>query len=103
MNPKTVLVALVLLAFGGFSMFVMWEIGYLGIWQAGISGLGEMQVLVDLVIACAIIGMWMLVDAPERGISPWPYLALVLVGGSLGVLVYLLRRGLARRLPLQTA
>ena len=28
---------LVFAAFGAFSLYVMWQVGYLGIWQAGMS------------------------------------------------------------------
>lgn len=92
MSLKTTSITLVLLVFGVFSGYVMYQIGYTGIWRAGFSGLGEMQILADLVIACAVIGLWMIGDARARGINPLPYLLLVLVGGSLGVLLYLLRR-----------
>jgi len=39
-----------LLAFGLFSSYVAWEVGYLGIWRAGLANLGAMHILADLVI-----------------------------------------------------
>jgi hypothetical protein len=53
---------------------------------------GAMQVLADLVIACLLICFWMVADARERGMNPWPYVAITLFAGSFGPLLYLLRR-----------
>ncbi len=33
-------------------------------------------------------------DAKRRGISPWPYFAVTLVAGSIGILAYLVAREL---------
>lgn len=86
------LLILVLAGFGAFSMFVMWEVGYLGIWQAGLASLGAQQVLLDLVVmSCIVMGLlWQ--DAQRTGRAFWPYALITLAAGSFGPLLYLLLR-----------
>ena len=83
---------LVLIDFGLFSGWVMWQVGYLGIWQAGLSSPGAQQILVDLVIAAGLICSWMVVDARKCGVNPWPWVLVTLAAGSFGPLAYLLWR-----------
>lgn len=87
---KTILLLLVLSAFGAYSLWVTWEIGYLGIWQAGFANAGSTQVTLDLIIACGIAVVWMVQDAQRMGRNPWPFVAITVVGGSFGPLLYLL-------------
>lgn len=68
------------------------QVGYLGIWQAGVANPGALQVLLDLVIVCALASAWMLVDARERGLAAWPFVAITLAAGSFGPLLYLMYR-----------
>jgi hypothetical protein len=86
--------------FGLFSTYVVYVHGYVGLWQAGFTNTATLQILLDLLIACTVLIVWMFRDAPQRGLNPWPYALLTLAGGSLGVLVYLIRREYA---PMQTA
>ena len=81
----------------------MWQVGYLGIWQTGMSSPGAWQVLIDLVLMSRIALGYMWHDA-QRG--PGCLFALVtLAAGSFGPMLYLLlapRHALARtcvRLP----
>lgn len=92
MQWKTFLLALVLAAFAALSIYAMLQVGYLGIWQSGLTSWGAFQILVDLVIACSLICLWMVLDARQRGANPWPYVAITLVSGSFGPLLYLLMR-----------
>jgi hypothetical protein len=93
-NPKEIamrtVLFLVLAAFGAFSMYVMWQVGYLGIWQAGMSSPGAWQVLVDLVIMSFIALGFMARDAKRTGRSVWPFALITLAAGSFGPLLYLL-------------
>lgn len=83
---------LALAAFGAFSTYVMWEVGYLGIWQAGMASLGAWQLLLDLVLmSCITLGfLWR--DAQRTGRTLWPFAVLTLAAGSIGPLLYLVLR-----------
>lgn len=82
----------VLVLFGGFSAWVMWQIGYSGIWLAGVESMGSLQILLDLSVACSLIGIWIYQDAKSRGVNPYPWLVGTLLGGSLAPLLYLIIR-----------
>lgn len=56
------------------------------------AGGWDWQIFSDLVIALLLCCGWMWRDAKRRGASAAPYIALTLVAGSFGPLVYLLRR-----------
>ena len=100
MNRVISLVALiVLLGFGAYSAWVAGTHGYTGFLTLARREPWAMQMLLDLVVACFLYTMWLTPDARRHGISPWPYLALTLVAGSLGGLAYLVRRGLVGRAP----
>lgn len=86
---RTVLI-LALAAFGAFTMYAMWEVGYLGIWQAGMSSVGAWQVLLDLVVMSLIALGFIWRDAQRTGRTVWPYAVLTLAAGSFGPLLYLL-------------
>lgn len=92
MNWKTLLLLFVLLDFGVFSAYAIYQVGYIGLFEAGLANWGAAQVLLDLVIVCALACLWMVNDARQRGTNPWPFVALTLVGGSFGPLLYLLKR-----------
>lgn len=102
MNWKSVLIAVVLLDFLALTGLALWEAGYLGLFRYQLATWAGAQVLVDLVIACALVAMWIYGDARRRGVNPWPYLVLTLFAGSIGPLAYLLRRYWGRQ-PLPQA
>ncbi|MCC2615915.1 hypothetical protein LJ739_06650 [Aestuariibacter halophilus] len=97
MNPRVVLLSVVLALFGGYSVWLMMEVGYVAIWQAGFTSPAALQILMDLAIACVIISSWMIGDARARGITVWPWLVAVLTTGTLAILVYLLVREFAQK------
>jgi hypothetical protein len=97
---KKLLLFAVLAGFGLFSTYVLYVHGYVGLWQSGFTNAATLQILLDLVIACSVLIVWMFRDAPQRGLNPWPYAIMTLTGGSVGVLVYLIRREYA---PAQAA
>ncbi len=92
MNSRTFLLILILAGFAALSGYAMYQVGYFGIWQAGFSSWGAMQILADLVIASLLVCIWMVKDARAHGQSPWLYVAITLAAGSFGPLLYLLRR-----------
>lgn len=84
------LLILVLAAFGAFTMYAMWQVGYLGIWQAGMSSVGAWQVLLDLVLMSFIALGFIWRDARQTGRTVWPFAVLTVAAGSFGPLLYLL-------------
>ncbi|MBI3971218.1 MAG: hypothetical protein HY332_08005 [Chloroflexi bacterium] len=52
-----------------------------------------MLATVDLLLALIIGVRWMWQDARAKGIAPLPYALLTAAGGSVGLLVYLVRHG----------
>ena len=90
------LVGLVVLAFfGAYSVWVIAGYGATGFLSLAAREPWAMQMLVDLVLACAFGIGWMIRDARPRGIATWPFIALTIAAGSIGLLVYVVRRGLA--------
>jgi hypothetical protein len=89
---KAILIAIFVL-FDAYTFYAIYQVGYLGIIEAGLVNPGSLQVLLDLVIACSLIAWWMVNDARANGRNPWPYLIITLFGGSLGPLLYLILAG----------
>lgn len=91
MTKKQVLLAFVLFDFSVLNAVVLYQYGYAGFVELATANLATVAVLVDLTIALSMVAVWMWNDARDRGISPLPYLAVTLVLGSVGPLIYLLR------------
>ncbi|MFN3303941.1 MAG: DUF2834 domain-containing protein [Roseateles sp.] len=81
---------LVFAAFGAYSLYVIWQLGYVGLWQAGMANIGTWQVLLDLVIMSVLALGWMARDARSTGRTLWPYALITVAAGSFGPLLYLL-------------
>ena len=92
MTFKQLCLWIMFISFGLFSSWVMWEVGYMGIWQAGFESPGSLQILLDLVVCCLLICSWIKNDADARGVNPYPWIAFVFSSGSLAILVYLIVR-----------
>lgn len=89
MRP-TLLLAAVFAAFGAFSLYAMWQVGYLGIWQAGMASVGAWQLLLDFVITSLLLLGFVARDARQTGRKLWPYALITLAAGSFGPMLYLL-------------
>ena len=89
--------ALVLAAFGAYSLWVVAGYGYTGFLSLAAREPWAMQMLLDLVIACSFGIGWMIHDARKRSISAWPFVVTTLALGSIGLLAYVVRRGLSSR------
>lgn len=50
------------------------------------------QVLVDLSIAITLASIWVHRDARSRGLNPWGHIVSMVLLGTIGFLVYLIRR-----------
>ena len=96
MTVRLILCA-VLAAFGVLTTLALREVGYWGILEPHFRSWGEGQVLADLVIMCALGIVWMVRDAKDRKLPAWPFVAITLVAGSFGPLLYLVTRGLRKK------
>ena len=93
---KLAIAAVVLAAFGAYSIWVVWSYGYFGFLSLAGREPWAMQMLLDLVIACSFGSGWMLADARRRGIAAWPFVLATVALGSIGLLAYVVRRGSLR-------
>ena len=92
MNVKQIGLSLVLLDFAGLSAYAVYRYGYVGVFEQLLANVATATLFVDAVIALSLITLWMWGDARERGLSLLPYLLLTLTFGSVGPLLYLIRR-----------
>lgn len=92
------LAAVILLAFTAYSLWVVAGHGYFGFISLALDHDWAMQLLIDLVLACSFGLAWVTQDARKRGITTlWPYYAMTIVVGSIGLLAYVVRRAFATR------
>ena len=94
MSTRATLLLLVTAAFGVLSAFALADVGYLGIIEPHFQSWGAGQVFADLAILAILACFWMVADARKSGISAWPFVAITLVAGSFGPLLYLIVREL---------
>jgi hypothetical protein len=97
LRGKAAIAALVLVPFTAFSLWVVATHGYTGFLSLAGREPWALQMLLDLVIACSFGVGWVVGDARKRGIAAWPYVVMTIVVGSIGILAYVVRRGLAPR------
>src|SRR5262249_13095122 len=74
MNWKQLGFGLLLADFAAFTGWVIWQYGYIGLFQIALSNAAMVQVTTDLVIACSVGMFWIYNDARTRNVNPWPYL-----------------------------
>lgn len=92
MNLKKLLLGFLFVDFAAFNAYVVYALGYDGFVREALASLGSIAVLVDLSIALGLVFYWMVQDARRRGVSVLPYVPLLVAFGSVGPLLYLLRR-----------
>ena len=88
--PMKTALTLVFAAFGAYSLYVIWQLGYIGLWTALLSNIAGWQVVLDLLITSALLLGYLWRDAQASGRRFWPYVLLTLTAGSFGPLLYLL-------------
>jgi hypothetical protein len=91
-NRITVIAAIVLAAFGSFSLWVVWTEGYFGFLRSAGRDMWSLQMLLDVAISSTFVIGWMVRDAKSRKIASWPYVIATVFLGSLGALAYLVTR-----------
>ena len=83
-----------LLLFTGLNLWALATVGLAPILEVVNDPNPWMKVAIaDLLIALGMVLTWMWADARRRGVSPLPYLAVTLLTGSVGTLLYLVRHG----------
>lgn len=92
MTGRLLTLAIVILGFGVLSAVALLDVGYWGILAPHFRSWGAAQVFTDLVILGVLSCFWIVADARERGITAWPFVAVTLVAGSFGPLLYLATR-----------
>ncbi|MEJ7604135.1 MAG: hypothetical protein WKG01_40090 [Kofleriaceae bacterium] len=96
-RTQGVLAAAVLVAFTGYSLWVVAGHGYFGFLTLAGREPWAMQLLIDLVLACSFGLAWLSADARKRGIPRWPFVIATAFLGSVGLLGYLVYRALKPR------
>ena len=95
MSGRLIALFAVIVGFGVLSAVALMDVGYWGIIAPHFRSWGAAQVFTDLLILAVLSCVWMVHDAPERGMKAWPFVAITLVAGSFGVLLYLVMRAKA--------
>lgn len=92
MNRQHLAIAL-LIPFSLLSLYAVYRVGYLGIFDYHRHSPAGWQVFADLVIACVLLLTWLVPEARHRKISVWPYVVTTVFLGSIGPLLYLTIHG----------
>jgi hypothetical protein len=92
MNWTKVAVADVLIGFSALTGYAVYQHGFVGVFEAVLANPATVTAFCDLSIALGLVSLWLIRDAREHGVSPVPYLLITLALGSIGPLLYLLRR-----------
>ena len=92
MSGKKILLLVVLAEFIAVTAWGVAQVGILGLFSGLFASPAAVVGTADLLIALGLVAVWMARDARAHGVSPAPYLILTLALGSVGPLVYLLRR-----------
>jgi len=92
MNGKQIGLSVLLLAFLDLTAYAVYLHGLRGMFELLTANAVTVTVTTDLFIALTMVTVWMWRDARDRGVSPVPYTILTLLAGSVGPLLYLIRR-----------
>ena len=92
MDWKRLGLLFVLADFSALTAYATVEHGIGGIIALALANSVTITLSVDLLIALSLVAGWMWSDARRRGVTPLPYLLLTAMLGSIGPLLYLVRR-----------
>ena len=92
MNLKQIGLEIVLLGFAAFTGYCLYEFGPAGVFRLAFENPVSTLLFTDLTISLVIVLTLLGRDAVEHHISMLPYIALTLMFGSVGPLLYLIRR-----------
>jgi predicted SpoU family rRNA methylase len=91
-SKKQIVLAVVLADFVALNVYAVAQYGIVGIFERCLANAATILAFADLTIALSLVMVWMWQDARRHDISPIPYVALTLGFGSVGPLLYLIRR-----------
>jgi hypothetical protein len=91
MNLRQILAALVLVDFTALTAWTLYHDNWAILGHVA-ANWTTLLMAADLVIALGVAMGWMVRDARQRGVSPWPYVVLTCTLGSVGPLAYLALR-----------
>jgi hypothetical protein len=93
MKAKHVALEVALIGFTALTAYAVYQHGYVNFFEEMLTtSLVTITSFVDLSIALGLILLWLWQDARGRNISPLPYVILTFALGSVGPLLYLIRR-----------
>ena len=92
MTTRQIILSTVLVLFGADTAYIYFQYGFEWI-EVIFTNSMTLLIFTDLVIALSLVTWWMIADARSRGAGiPWATMVLTLFTGSVGPLLYLVRR-----------
>ena len=95
MQVRKLILPVVFVAFTAFSIWVVGTHGYMAFFDWAVASPVTLQLTLDLVIALSLFVGWMIRDARQRNLTVWPFVVVTVFLGSIGAMLYLLRRRMA--------
>jgi hypothetical protein len=92
MNRKQLALSAALIVLLAMDAYSVYHYGYIGFFRMVLANFAGVTALADLAIALVLVLAWIGNDARQRNISAIPYLVLTIALGSIGPLLYLIRR-----------
>ena len=92
MSWKRIVPLFVLADFSALTAYAVAQHGIVGVFALAFANSATITLAVDAAIALTLVAGWMWRDARRRGVTPLPYLLLTMTLGSVGPLLYLVRR-----------
>lgn len=84
------LAIILLVPFLALTLYAVFTVGYIGIFDYQRHSPAGWQVFVDLVIALFLVFCYIVPEAKKAGKNPWPWLITALFLGSIGPLLYII-------------
>lgn len=92
MTSRLFISSTVLVAFSAFTVYVLMQTGYIGLFEDGLASWGARQITTDLVIAAVIALGFIIKDARANNLQYIPFIVVTCFSGSIGLLAYLVYR-----------
>lgn len=87
------LLLIILVLFSLYTGWIVWEFGYVSVFEVTLREHPSVQVLIDLIIACGLLTLIMIIDNQRSGRSfrkVAPFVIVTAFAGSIGPLLYFL-------------